>query len=212
MVSKQEQRSEDTRKSIVAAAGKLFSSKGYDAVTMREIAKEAGCSHTTIYIYFKDKEALLYQLSKSPLLALMQQMEALLVELESAEDKLKSVSLAFISFCLSNRNMYDLFFNVKAGRVDEKAPEMEINQIRNRMFGLLSKAVGECLHLQLDDERQLLSTRIYFFALNGILSTYAYSEESSEQLLERLTPIFQQTFEVVLAGLKHSNSSKSSPK
>lgn len=202
MMSKQEQRSEDTKKSIVAAAGKLFSSKGYDAVTMREIAKEAGCSHTTIYIYFKDKEALLYQLSKSPLLALMQQMEALLVKLESAEDRLKSVSLAFISFCLSNRNMYDLFFNVKAGRVDEKAPEIEINQIRNHMFGLLSNAVRECLQLQLDDERQLLCTRIYFFALNGILSTYAHSEEAAEQLMERLTLTFQQTFEVVLAGLK----------
>ena len=88
-MSKQEQRSENTRKSIVAAAGKLFSSMGYNAVTMREIAKEAGCSHTTIYIYFKDKEALLHQLSKSPLLTLVQQMEALLIQLATAEDRLK---------------------------------------------------------------------------------------------------------------------------
>lgn len=63
MSSKQEQRSEETKRSILAAAGLLFASRGYDSVTMREIAKEAGCSHTTIYIYFKDKEALLQQLS-----------------------------------------------------------------------------------------------------------------------------------------------------
>ncbi len=60
---KKELRSEETKRMILKAAGKLFSEKGYDAVTMREIAKEAGCSHTTIYLYFKDKETLLHQLS-----------------------------------------------------------------------------------------------------------------------------------------------------
>ena len=63
MGSKKELRSEETKRMILKAAGKLFSEKGYDAVTMREIAKEAGCSHTTIYLYFNDKETLLHQLS-----------------------------------------------------------------------------------------------------------------------------------------------------
>jgi len=77
MSTKQEQRSEETKTSILSAAGTLFASRGYDAVTMREIAKAAGCSHTTIYIYFKDKEALLLQLSMPPLKTLMLQMDKL---------------------------------------------------------------------------------------------------------------------------------------
>ena len=202
MASRQAQRSEETKAGIVAAAGRLFASKGYDAVTMREIAKEAGCSHTAIYIYFKDKEALLQRLSMSPLLSLTERMEELLGQEIEQEAKLKAVSLAFVSFGLANRSTYALFFNVKAGRVDEKNPESELNRLRNRMFGLLSEAVRACLPLEQQDERSLLCARIYFFAVQGILSTYAQSEETAEQLLARLTPTFETTFDVVLAGLK----------
>ncbi len=41
MGKNQARRSDETKKTILIAAEKLFSRKGYDAVTMREIAKEA---------------------------------------------------------------------------------------------------------------------------------------------------------------------------
>lgn len=36
----------------------LFASKGYDATTLDEIAKDTGCSHGLLYHYFKDKYTL----------------------------------------------------------------------------------------------------------------------------------------------------------
>jgi len=45
---------------ILEAAVKLFSEKGYDAVSMRGVAEEAGVSKANIYHHFKSKE-LLYQ-------------------------------------------------------------------------------------------------------------------------------------------------------
>lgn len=203
MASKQELRSVETKRSIVEAANNLFANKGYDAVTMREIAKEAGCSHTTIYIYFKDKEALLQQLSMPSLLSFMKRMDMLLEQESHPDDKLIAISLAFIEFCLTNRNRYTLFFNVKATQVNEEAPEMEINQIRNKMFGKLSKAIEVCLELAPGDGRLLLYSRIYFFTLQGIIATYANSEESVEQLMGRLIPTFEQAFEVLLIGFKN---------
>lgn len=202
LASRQAQRSEETKAAIVAAAGRLFAAKGYETVTMREIAKEAGCSHTAIYIYFKDKEALLHGLSMPPLLALLARMEELIAGDTAPDARLRAISLAFVSFGLANRNMYAVFVNVKAGRVDEREPALELNRIRNRMFGLLSDAVRDCLSIAADDERALLGARIYFFALQGILATYAQSEESAEQLLGRLTPTFETTFDVVLSGLR----------
>ena len=211
MVSKQELRSEETKKSILAAAGSLFASRGYDTVTMREIAKEANCSHTTIYIYFKDKEALLHQLSMPPLLSLMERIETLLDQEALPDDKLKAISLDFIEFCLTNRNMYNLFFNVKSVRVDEQAPEIEINQARNKLFGKLTGAIQACLSLDSQDERLLLYTRIYFFNLHGIIATYTHSEETVEQLMDRLLPTFQTSFEVLLIGIKNKAGLRHSP-
>lgn len=203
MATKQELRSEETKNAILDSARKLFARRGYDAVTMREIAKEAGCSHTTIYIYYKNKEALLHQLSMPPLQTLMQQTEKIMNQNLSPEEKLNGVSLEFIRFCLTNRNIYTLFFNVEAVRVDEKEPELEINKMRIALFGKLMGAIRQCLHLEADDERLLMNSRIYFYMLHGMITTYILSEETVEQLMGRLAVTFAEAFEVLLAGFKH---------
>ncbi|MFC4600062.1 TetR/AcrR family transcriptional regulator [Cohnella hongkongensis] len=201
--TKQKARSEETKRKIVEAAGRLFASKGYQAVTMREIAKAAHCSHTAIYIYFKDKEALLTQLSMPPLLTLLQTFDALLNEDRPPEQRLAAISLEFIGFCLAHRSLYGLFFGTKSVRVDEEAPDLELNQLRNSMFGKLKGAVRACLGMRADDPQALEFARIYMYGLNGIAATYAESEESAEQLMDRLTPTFRQAFDVLLAGFRH---------
>lgn len=202
MSNRLKSRSEKTKKAILSAAGKLFSERGYDHVTMREIAKEAGCSHTTIYLYFNDKEALLHELSAPSLLALKERMESLLMQDDlSPESKLRAVSRAFIRFCLLNRNMYTIFFVTKAERVDQE-PDLAINELRIALFNLLRDALRECLRLQPHDERLLTYSRIYFFTLHGIVGTYAPSEEAAEALLERLEMTFDDAMDVLLLGLK----------
>lgn len=47
------------RNQILQAAIKVFAEKGYARTTIKDIAREADIADGTIYIYFKDKEALL---------------------------------------------------------------------------------------------------------------------------------------------------------
>ena len=56
---------EDRKKEIFAAAETLFGARGYDKVTMSEIAAEAGMSKKTLYIHFSDKRELLESLVAS---------------------------------------------------------------------------------------------------------------------------------------------------
>ncbi len=202
MESKKMQRSEKTKKMILKAAGNLFSKKGYDSVTMREIAKEAGCSHTTIYLYFKDKEMLLHQLSMPTLNALHQQLLQLsLMNSLSAVDKLKGISREYILFGLKNQNMYSIFINTKSTRVDEEEPELEINKLRVEIFEVLVQVIQECLSMPRNN--QLLAfTRIFFFNINGILSAYSYLHETIEELMERLTPTFDLAVDILILGFK----------
>lgn len=203
MPSRQEIRSEETKRAILTAAGELFSKRGFDAVTMREIAKLAGCSHTTIYIYFKDKEALLHQLSMGPLQFLQKRMESVLSNKElPPEARLNSMAREFIEFCLTNRNMYTIFFMTQATRVDEEEPTLEINKLRNQLFGLLREAIGECLGLDDMDGSVLAAARIFFFTLHGILNTYNDPEEPADMLIERLKPTFDLAVKVLIEGCK----------
>lgn len=47
------------RKNISAAAEQLFLKKGIEQTSMNDIAKEAGYSKATLYVYFKNKEELI---------------------------------------------------------------------------------------------------------------------------------------------------------
>ncbi len=49
---------EETRTRILAAAVALMSQEGYDAVTMKDIARAAGIGDATVYKYFATKERL----------------------------------------------------------------------------------------------------------------------------------------------------------
>lgn len=55
---KQAERSAETRKKILDAAQKLFAQKGYEGVSMREIAAEGGVNLASIVYYFESKDGL----------------------------------------------------------------------------------------------------------------------------------------------------------
>ena len=46
------------RRQILEGARRLFLSKGFDAASMGDIAREAGVSKGTLYVYFDNKEVL----------------------------------------------------------------------------------------------------------------------------------------------------------
>ncbi|WP_230740954.1 TetR/AcrR family transcriptional regulator [Methanooceanicella nereidis] len=55
-----EREKEQRRNYIVDVAERLFFSRGYDNVSMEDIAKEVGFNKATLYLYFKSKDALFF--------------------------------------------------------------------------------------------------------------------------------------------------------
>jgi AcrR family transcriptional regulator len=56
-----ERKKRATREAITRAAWKLFNRRGFDAVTVADIAAEAGVSEKTVFNYFPAKEDLVFQ-------------------------------------------------------------------------------------------------------------------------------------------------------
>lgn len=61
-MTKNIRQSPGTKEQIFLTAAALFTRKGYDAVTTREICAKVGVGKPTLYYYFKDKESLLLAL------------------------------------------------------------------------------------------------------------------------------------------------------
>lgn len=97
MARKSGSHSEITRPRIRNAALRLFARHGYAAVSMRQIAAEVGVQAGAIYLYFEDKQALLFELMNT-------HMDDLLAAWEAAEapgnplDRLRTFTHFHISY------------------------------------------------------------------------------------------------------------------
>jgi AcrR family transcriptional regulator len=60
--SRRQEQARRTRRSILVAAGRLFTSGGYGATTLQQVADEAGVAVQTVYAAFGNKAALLEEL------------------------------------------------------------------------------------------------------------------------------------------------------
>jgi len=57
-----QQRADDTKRRLVAAAAELFAQKGYHATTVDEIARLAGVAKGTFFVHFATKDAVITEL------------------------------------------------------------------------------------------------------------------------------------------------------
>lgn len=67
LINRQARRWEKQHQKILLAAGRLFWKKGYLGTSIEDIAKTADMSKGTIYYYFPNKPALLYEIMLTPL-------------------------------------------------------------------------------------------------------------------------------------------------
>lgn len=60
-VTAREQKKQNTRRALADAAVRMFTERGYDSVTMAEVATEAGVSRRTAFRYFPSKDDLVME-------------------------------------------------------------------------------------------------------------------------------------------------------
>lgn len=106
---KTEAEKQAARTQILDAARELFVAKGVEAVTMREIAKKIGYSATTIYLHFKDKEALIHALCLTDFKTLGVEL-AVILQNPNAIERLVDLGSAYARFALAYPNHYRMMF------------------------------------------------------------------------------------------------------
>ena len=80
---------------VLEAAKKLFVQEGYEATSIRKIAKEIGFSPTTIYLYYRDKNDIAYALHQEGFLLLRDRFMALM-SVDNPFERLKAIGHTLI--------------------------------------------------------------------------------------------------------------------
>jgi TetR/AcrR family transcriptional regulator, cholesterol catabolism regulator len=81
---------------IIAAAAKVFQTKGYHAATVQDIADAVGILKGSLYHYVKSKEDLLYLIVKEPIARIYERMTEIVASELPAGAKLRGAILAHL--------------------------------------------------------------------------------------------------------------------
>ncbi len=141
---RREREKENLRETILDAASVLFAQEGYESVSMRKIADKIEYSPTTIYLYFKDKNDLLYQICEETFAQLGQQIREISEPETDLLVRLKKGLRAYIEFGLAHPHHYKVTFMspIFAEPNDEYLYEGSMGQ---RTFEFLRSEVTNCV-------------------------------------------------------------------
>lgn len=147
---------------ILNGAKKLFVEKGIEQTTIRNIADEINYSVGTVYVYFKDKNAIFHDLHSIGFQELGKVFKDLF-EIKDPMDRLRKMGSVYLKFAIENSEMYDLMFNLKAPMEYLEMQKNDLWSEGNATFGYVKKTVEECMlegHFK-DNNSEALSFMIW---------------------------------------------------
>ncbi|MCK9150830.1 TetR/AcrR family transcriptional regulator [Methanobacterium alcaliphilum] len=106
------------RQSIIAAAEKLFFTKGYETVSLNDIAKELHLGRSTLYLYFENKEELLFAIVLRGALILHKMVHDEVKNAGTAFEKLDSFRKAYYDFAQEYPDYLKYYNYLFSGRFD----------------------------------------------------------------------------------------------
>ena len=92
----------NTESKILNAAEKIFQAKGMDGARMQEIADKAGINKSMLHYYYRSKQLLFEAVFSKAFSLLAPQLNAVLNDDSSIEEKIKSFTHNYISFIIKH--------------------------------------------------------------------------------------------------------------
>ncbi|MRR55495.1 MAG: TetR/AcrR family transcriptional regulator [Deltaproteobacteria bacterium] len=144
MIDKCLPKKEEFRRDILEAAREIFSLDGYGNFSMRKLARRIGYSPTTIYLYFKDKDEILFCLCEEFYDDLYQTILKIEAENFDLLTTLRKVLLAYVSFGLANPEQYRVAFFTNPSVYGSPAAYLENDTMSRRAYFHYRDLVAAC--------------------------------------------------------------------
>lgn len=177
---------EQRRQQLLQVAGAVFSTKGYHATVMDDIAEAAGVSKPVLYQHFPSKLELYFALLDS---SAEQVISMISLEMQSTEDNAERVTSAISAFFnyVNDNQAFRLIFE------SDLIPDPQVSDRFWQMHTRLAEAVGEVIAIDTRlpaEEGRLLGVSLVGMAQVG--ARYWVNEESGisrERAIELLSTL-----------------------
>lgn len=107
---RRERSRQETRQAILEAAIEMFDHEGYEGFSLRQVAENIGYTPTTIYLYFKDKDDLLFAVCSQGFTEFTHALQTAYNTHTDPWERLRALALAYTEFGLSHPLHYQMMF------------------------------------------------------------------------------------------------------
>lgn len=154
---------------ILEVSRDLLVEHGLGHLSMRNIAKRANVTATSIYLHFDNKDDLLLTLVEQSIAHLK---EHLLSEIDDSKDlikQLEDLARRYVRFALDHPKEYEIIYMVRPEEMP-KYPKKKFEQIRSA-YELLAEIIDEGRQEDLIDvENPMISAYTLWAQLHGVVS------------------------------------------
>jgi AcrR family transcriptional regulator len=142
---RRERPTEEFRRKVLDAARDLFVNEGYEKFSMRTLAEKMGYSPTTIYAYFKDKDALFFAMCEE----VAERFFADLTDIRTAHtdplESLRQVLLNLIKVGFNNPDEYKFLFITRPQAYGTLEEFMEKESMARNSYFVFREIVKHCM-------------------------------------------------------------------
>jgi len=163
---------EQRRRQILDAARELLFSKGLNAISVNQIARQAELAVGTIYFYFRSKEDIFAVLQEEGLELLLEDVRRALKGSVDARESLHRIAQAYLNFSLERKNYFDVinYFLSAADVVFAPEIKQQIDEHGNRILKVVEGALRDGIdqgHFEPVDPRR--HALLFWVILHGLL-------------------------------------------
>ncbi|HKV91044.1 MAG TPA: TetR/AcrR family transcriptional regulator [Candidatus Angelobacter sp.] len=153
------------RETILEAGRKAFLHDGYGGVSLRSLAQKIGCSHATLYLYFRSKDALFDALVEESFARLEAGFQLLRSSRSTIDPvrMLKNGAYTYVEFGLRNPGAYEFAFILRRPGHSRKVPHSAYQHMRD----LVKRCIDEKIFRRMDAD---LASQSLWTAIHGVTS------------------------------------------
>jgi AcrR family transcriptional regulator len=132
IAERREDEKERRRAEILNAAESLYIKKGWDALTVEQVARSARLSRALVYVYFRDKEDLLFAIGERAMRLLCERFAAAVAAHRSGMDQIEAIGRAYIGYAAEFPHYFDFCSRFQS---QASATDPSINEGSCKMAG-----------------------------------------------------------------------------
>lgn len=170
---------EDKKQQIADAARELFSNFGYKSVSVDQIAQKANVAKGTIYLYFKDKDDLFFNLVKELMVEMKDFVDSVEKKKLSLLDEIHEVVYSLLMFRTKQKFLYRISREANELRTPNACSMMKM--IEDQMLNYLDEKLDEAVK---DHIIKPCNTAVLSFTIFKVYTALAFEWEVNHEPLD----------------------------